>query len=106
MTNLEALQSIVVNNYPFDQNLFAKALIDNGIDATATYVADNQKPIDLCFAGILITAITNVDISEGGYKVTNADRQSMIAVINGIYAKYGLPLFTAGAVFQNGSNKW
>jgi hypothetical protein len=106
MTNLEALQSIVVNNYPLNPNLFLKALIDNGIDGTADYTVDNQKPLDLCLAGILITAISNVDVTEGGYKVTNADRPSMITVINGIYSKYGMPLFTAGGVLNNASYKW
>jgi hypothetical protein len=106
MTNLDALQSIAPNNYPFNPNLYLKVITDSGLNTGDTYTSDNEQLIDLCLAGILITAISNVDVAEGGYKITNADRQSMITVINGIYSKYGMPLFTAGGVLNNASYKW
>lgn len=106
MTNLEALQSIAGINYPMDANIYLKALIDNKIISTEDYVLENERSIDLCFAGILKTQITAVDIKEGGYQVTNADRNAMIEILNGIYAKYGLPLFTVGSKINNASNLW
>lgn len=106
MTNLQALQSIAGINYPLDANIYLKALIDNSIDGTGMYVAENEKGIDLCFAGILKSQIVSVDIKEGGYQVTNADRNAMLTVLNGIYQKYGLPLFSLGPKIRNASNLW
>jgi hypothetical protein len=106
MTNLEALQSIVGVNYPFGINTYNKALIDQGLNPSDDYSLSNSKSIDLAFAGVLITVITSVDIKEGGYQVTNADRDALIKVLNGIYNKYGMPPFTATPVLQAVYNKW
>lgn len=105
MTNLEALQATIGSNYPLDPNLYTKALIDQNIIPGDEYIALNARGIDLAFAGVLLTVITSVDIKEGGYSVTNADRASLIKVLNGIYAKYGLPLFGTPTM-NNASNKW
>lgn len=106
MTNLEALQSVIGGNYPFDENAYQKNLLDNGLNASDAYSSANIKAIDICFAGMLLTVITSVDIKEGGYSVTNADRDALIKVMNGIYTKYGLPIFVGAAKLNDASNKW
>lgn len=93
MTNLEALQSVIGSNYPFDENIYQKALVDQDINPDDSYSSENKKGIDLAFAGILLSVIVSVDIQEGGYKVTNADRNALIKILNSIYQRWDLPPF-------------
>lgn len=90
MTNLEALKSIIGGNYPFDNNMYSKALIDQGISETDTYSILNIKPIDLAYAGLIQTLIVSPDIGEGSYKLTVADRADLIKIRTAILNKYGL----------------
>lgn len=106
MTNLEALQSIIGVNYPFDTLTYQKALIDQGLNDSDSYSVANAKGIDLAFAGVLLTVITSVDIKEGGYAVTNADRDALIKILNAIYNKWGLPPLVGAPILRNASNKW
>ena len=98
MTNLEALQSIIGINYPLDANVFSKALIDQGLTESDTYSGGNVKSIDLAYAGVLQTIIVSPDIKEGGYSVTQADRNALIKLRSSILAKYGIPDGSVGTI--------
>jgi len=83
MTNLEALKAVVqVENIP--GNSFTKALIDAGIDGTATYTSSNATSINAValevLKGLLISSI-----SEGGYSISfdRAAIEKKIAVLDG-----------------------
>jgi uncharacterized protein DUF6706 len=104
MTNLQALQSIIGVNYPFDANMYSKALIDQGLTEDGTYSIDNVKAIDLAFAGLIQTVLVSPDIAEGGYKITQADRNTLEALRISILNKYGLAPST-GFVTDK-SNLW
>lgn len=104
MTNLEALQSIIGGNYPFDQNMYTKALIDQGILGTDTYSVNNVKAVDLACAGLIQVIIVSPDISEGSYKITVADRNALQKLRTSLLNKYGLAEST-GFIYD-GSNSW
>lgn len=111
MTNLQALQSVIGVNYPYDANMYSKALIDaSAIPGCLTlaegdeYVAANAKTIDLCVAGLVLTIISSPDVQEGGYKVTVADRQALLTLRNTLLAKYGISYGTA--FINDASSVW
>lgn len=104
MTNLQALQSVIGVNYPFDTNMYLKALIDVNIDPAENYTGSNGKAIDLCVAGLIPTLIMACDIKEGGYSVTVADRNALNTLRKNLLAKYGIS--DGSAVIRDGSNLW
>lgn len=104
MTNLEALQSIIGINYPFDPNMYQKALIDANLDPTLTYISANGQAIDLCVVGLILTIIASPDVKEGGYTITVADRQALLTLRATLLAKYGI---SSGTGFiKDASNIW
>lgn len=111
ITNIEALQSVIGINYPFNDNMYSKAFIDASIlpgclnlNPTDEYVSANAKTVDLCVAGLILTVILSPDIKEGGYSVTQADRQALLTLRSQLLAKYGI---SSGTGFVNdASNVW
>lgn len=104
MTNLTALQSVIGGNYPFDANMYEKALIDKNINSADQYTATNEKPIDLCVVGLIPTLIAACDIKEGGYSVTVADRAALLSLRSLLLVKYGLS--DNSAFVKDASNVW
>lgn len=104
MTNLQALQSSIGINYPFDANMYSKALIDQGLNEADPYTIQNVRGIDLAFAGLIQTVLVSPDIAEGGYKITQADRNALEALRISILNKYGLAPSTG--FVTDASNKW
>lgn len=87
MTNLEALQATVAG-YPLETNTFTKALTDRGITSGDTYMG-TTKAFDLATADVYIILSTGVNISEGGYSISQSDKNSYLKIANGIYQKWG-----------------
>ncbi len=104
MTNLEALQGIVGNNYPFNPNAFDKNLIDQGLNRSDIYTVANMKAVDLAAVGLINTLITSVDVSEGGYKITVGDRADLLKLRSSLLAKYGIS--DGSATINDASDRW
>jgi hypothetical protein len=111
MTNIEALQSVIGINYPFDANMFTKALIDASIlpgcltlVASDDYGALNVKTIDLAVAGLIMNVVASPDIAEGGLKLTQADRATLLQLRTTILNKYSLSESTG--FIKDASNVW
>lgn len=49
----------------------------------------NSKAFELTYADILKMTVTAPNVSEGGVSISIADRNSLIAIANGIYSKWG-----------------
>jgi hypothetical protein len=68
MTNLDALKSVV--DIPgISSNSYDKALIDAGIDGTATYLASSEQTINSAGVKVLKGFLLS-SLSEGGYSVS------------------------------------
>jgi hypothetical protein len=104
MTNLEALRESV--NYPLSDGKFTKALIDQGVDASATYAGLTQ-PFELALAAIYVLLVTSANISEGDYQIAATDKSNYMKLASGIYSKYGIENPLDGTpTIVNRSNYW
>lgn len=68
MTNKEALIAAVGFTVP--DNMIEKAMIDNEVTGTNTYTIDDAESIDLCVIPILQWALSQPNVSEGGYSLS------------------------------------
>lgn len=104
MTKKEALISII--NFSLPDSRIEKALIDAGVDGTAIYTKDDEKPVDLSFAGLLFTFITTPDIKEDDVYITLPNRDVLLKVYAAILTKWGLPnpLIRTGKI--RGASPW
>ena len=84
MTNLEALRGKL--NYPLSDNALILALSDRGLTDSDVYVKGSS--FDLAYADAIMTLITAPNTTEGGFSVSLADRNALLGLANGIYAKY------------------
>lgn len=89
MTNLEAIQSVVIG-YPVDANTFLRILIDRGLAAEENY-AGKSKAFELAHADVLISIITAANLAEGDFQVSMTDKSNFLKVASGIYDKHGEP---------------
>lgn len=93
MTIREALRS----SFPFavgDRQLEVIA-ISRGLyldDLYDPFVA-TSKSFDLVKADVIKMVVMTPSISEGGVSISFNEKASMISIANGIYGKYGEPLF-------------
>ncbi len=108
MTNLEALNGVIGGNYPFDTNIFEKALGDQKLDKDAEYdfSDSSQKAVDYATMNVILTVVLRPSIDEGGYKVSDTDKQSLLDVRNSLRTKYGLPVDTKGIPTITGRKVW
>ena len=86
MTNLEALKGKL--NYPLPNNAFILALTDRGLTDSATY--SKCTAFDLAYADAIMNLVTAPNTSEGGYSISLSDKDALIKLANGIYAKCGV----------------
>lgn len=86
MTNLEALKGRA--SYPLSDNAFTLALTNRSLTAADTYVVANQESLELAYADILCSLVSAPNVSEGGYSVSQSDKQSLIKLATGIYKRY------------------
>ena len=85
MTNLQAIRSAV--NFPLDDLSFEKVLLDRGFDPAGTYAPSAQ--FKLAVADAIVVVVTSPNISEGGYSISQNDRESLINLANSYYASGG-----------------
>lgn len=88
MTIKEALKSTV--DYPLPDDRIEKALIDAGLSGDATYTQTNEKDVDVCMIGLLLTICTTGSISEGGYSISMSDKDSLLKVRSLLLSKWDL----------------
>lgn len=96
MTIKEALTSTI--NFSIPVTRIDKALIDAGLDGSAIYAKTDEKDIDLCFAGLLLTLITSADVTEDDVSIKLPNRDQLLKIYSAIYKKWGMkdPLAVAG----------
>jgi hypothetical protein len=85
MTYLEALKGKVT--YPLSENALLLALTDRGLTSSDTYA--KGRSFDLAYADALMNVVTSPNISEGGYSVSNSDKENLTKVASYIYERYG-----------------
>jgi hypothetical protein len=84
MTNLEAIKAKL--NYPLTDNAFILALQDRGLASAGIY--SSCESFDLAYADAITTLVTAPDVSEGGYRVSIAEKTNLLSLAAGIYTKY------------------
>ena len=97
MTNKESLQS--QTEYSND-NLLEKLLLDRGLESGGTYVAANEKDIDLAAASLYFTLAAHPDLKEGSFAVKYNGAQLRI-MAKDILKKYDIDEATV-----NGAAIW
>ena len=97
MTNKEALQS--QTEYSND-NLLEKLLLDRGLEAGGTYVAANEKDIDLAAASLYFTLAAHPEFKEGSF-TTKYNGAQLRIMAKDILKKYDMDEATV-----NGAAIW
>lgn len=111
MTNIQAIQSYGLLNYPVKKETFELSLINAGLNPNEEYVASNQRPIELCVADLLLMLITSARIvSDDGYKVEMQDITELWRLRAFFRTKWGLsddtPITGNVIRLKDASNKW
>lgn len=105
MTNLEALKGKVAG-YPLKDEAYLSVLIDRKLGSQDEYEG-KSKAFDLAMADLYITLITGVNISEGGYQISIAERNNFIKVANGLYIRHGeKPFLEDPQPIVTGASPW
>ena len=92
MTNLEAIQSYALLNYPMDEATYKVQLINADLNPDAEYSKDNQRKIELCVADIVLILITSAKtVSDDGYSIGMQDLTQLWALRWFYRNKWGLP---------------
>ncbi len=90
MTNLEALKSLTEYRGEND-NLFEKAMLDNGVTSGDTYVATDERIIDLTLADIYLALIGHPEMKDGRWGVKYS-REALLQLRRDIYSKWEIEL--------------
>ena len=86
MTNLEAIRAKL--NYPLSENTYIVVLEDRGVVTDAVYAT--SESFDLAYADAITILITTPNITEGGYSISLAEKQNLLALAERIYTKYSV----------------
>ncbi len=86
MTNLEAIRAKL--NYPLSDNAFIVAMEDRGVVSDGVYTTG--EAFDLAYADVIISLVTTPNITEGGFSINLADRQTLLSLADKIYTKYSV----------------
>ncbi len=86
MTIKEALISTV--NFLIPDNRVEKALIDAGLDGGAIYTQADEKAIDACMSGLLLTLITSADVTEDDVSIKLPSRDVLMAARKALIEKW------------------
>lgn len=91
MTNLQALQAKLNRSLP--EITLELALQEEGLEATAEYVAaDNKRPVEIALAGLIYAiALAPKSVKELDYQVTEHDMNDLLKLRSIILVRYGLP---------------
>lgn len=89
MTNLEVLKGSVSGNFTDEQ--LSVLLVKVGLEPNEIYTSENQKAIDLATIETIIFLMgTSQSVRELDYQVTQRSYSDLLALINTLYAKWGL----------------
>ncbi len=89
MTIKEALASTV--NFRLPDKRIEKALIDADLDGSSVYIKSNERDIDLCMAGLLLTLVTSGDWTEDDMSIKLPSRDVILSVYSALRKKWGMP---------------
>lgn len=109
MTNLQAIQSYALLNYPIGEGTYRIALINADLDADAAYTKGDQEAIELCVADLILVLISSAnEISDDGYSVKMTDIPSLWRLRYYYRSRWGLPddAPTEQPIIVNLSNQW
>ena len=97
MTNIEAMKNII--NYPLKDGSFIIALQRAGITPTEEFDPVNAKALDVASSWLILTVLTSPkSVSEGGYSITYADKESLLKVRSLLLAYWGIPDTEASSI--------
>lgn len=101
MTNSEATIAVItIPGYSVDG--VEKALLDNGLVGTDTYVIANEKAIDYAAIEVLYGMLALASVSEGGYSI-GYSTEGILVRLGILNNKYGLGFNNK---VQNASYYW
>ena len=105
MTILEALKATV--SYPVSANTVTMILIKRGLTGSdeLTQASVNSKEFELAMADLFFHLLGAVNISEGGFSVSIADKKYLSETASGIYSKYGESCPYVSTL-TNASDRW
>ena len=97
MTNLEAMKNII--NYPLKDGSFIIALQRAGINPTEEFNPADAKALDIASSWLILTVLTSAkSVSEGGYSITYADRDSLLKARSLLLSYWDLPDTEASSI--------
>lgn len=89
MTIKEALLDTVSFDIPVGR--IDKALIDADLNGAAVYTKADEKAVDLCAAGLLLTTIRNKRVSEDDVTIEGPELSLLKMAYSALMRKWGLP---------------
>lgn len=103
MTNIEAAEAAIGQNYPFDESTYRVGLASAGLDPNAEMTPG--KSFDLALAALILYLITAASrISEGGYTV-ELDMDALLRARSLLLQKWDRPDYS-GPVLRNKTWQW
>lgn len=103
MTIKEALTSTVSFSLP--ANRIEKALIDSELIGTADYAKTDEKAIDMCMAGLLLTLMTSADVTEDDVSVKLPGREFIMKARQALIDKWAVAVVVKTATVTQ-RNYW
>ena len=88
MTNLDALKALIEFSY-YNENLFIKVLLDNGVVANDQYAPASEQGIDITLADICLYLATHPTIKEGNFS-KEYSKAALLEIRANLYEKWGL----------------
>ena len=85
MTNLEAIKAKLP--YPLADNSFILALSVRGLVSSETF--SDTRSLELAQADLIYSLVLTPNVTEGGYSISFSDKNAILRVADGIYARYG-----------------
>lgn len=84
----EALTSMV--NFPLPTARVITALINAKLDGDAIYAAGDERAVDLCMAGLLLTLATSGKVQEGGFTREMPSAEALRGLRKDLLNKWGV----------------
>lgn len=84
----EALVGMV--NFPLPPARIITALTNAELDGEAIYTKDDEKSVDLCMAGLLLTLATSGKIVEGGFTREMPSAEALRGLRKDLLNKWGI----------------
>lgn len=91
MQLLAKLKASVADPYSVKEDTYICILEDRGLTATDAYSVEMKQAFELSKADLLMTLVTFINTSEGGFQKGATDKLNFIKMANTIYKKYDDP---------------